>query len=82
VLQGQPTTHEEREVTTYRIVRFYKSDEIPTEVLWEGATLEFAQEWCQNPETNSDTATGPQAIERTERCGKWFDGYQKEAERA
>ena len=63
---------------TYRIVRMYFRDEHATEILTRGLTLAQAQAHCQDPETSSSTATNSAGVERTERCGPWFDGYEKE----
>jgi len=63
---------------TYKIVRFYQDDRYPRETLVRGLTLEQAQTHCEDPETSSVTATSEDAIERTRRCGAWFDGYYQE----
>jgi len=47
---------------TYRIIRFYRSGK--RETIRRGFTLEQAQEWCSQ--------------EDTQKAGKWFDGYEKE----
>jgi hypothetical protein len=49
---------------TYKIVRFYR-DDIPSEVIRTGLTLEEAQEHCNDPRT-SNLEEG------------WFDGYESE----
>jgi len=41
-------------------------------------TLEEAREHCNDPESSSKTATSPEAKERTEIYGPWFDGFEKE----
>jgi hypothetical protein len=64
---------------TYKIVRYYQDDNIPSEVVAIGLTLTEAQTHCNNPETSSRTATGEVAAERTRRRGAWFDGYEEEA---
>ena len=61
---------------TYKIVRFFQDGD--REIIERGLTLEEAQEHCQDPETSSSTATSPRAVERTERRGRWFDGYRSE----
>lgn len=64
---------------TYKIVRFYRdNDDLNRTVVVRGLTLEQAQAHCQDPETSSSTATSPEAVERTERYGEWFDGYEEE----
>lgn len=63
---------------TYKIVRFFQRDTTPTQTIKRGLTLAEAQAHCKNPETSSSTATGKAAVERTERCGPWFDGYDEE----
>lgn len=60
----------------YEIVRFFRGDH-PTEILNPHATLEEAQEHCNDPETSSSTATGPEAQARTAKMGEWFDGYRR-----
>ena len=65
-------------MATYKILRFYKRDDLPTEVITRGLTLEQAQAHCQDPETSSSTATNELAVARTKRVGEWFDGYEME----
>lgn len=67
---------DEEDEPTYTIKRFWLTGG-PT-VLQEGVTLEEAQEHCNDPETSSSTATSPEAVERTETFGPWFDGYEQE----
>jgi hypothetical protein len=64
--------------TTYKIVRFYQDDAVPREVIAQGLTLEQATAHCNDPETNSKTATGEHAVARTQRYGAWFDGREQE----
>lgn len=64
--------------TTYKINRFYQSDDVDTETVETGLTLEQAQRHCQDPETSSSTGTGPTAVALTARYGPWFDGYTEE----
>lgn len=63
---------------TYKVVRRYFNDEHWPEVIVRGLTLKQAQAHCNDPETSSSTATSPAAVERTERMGPWFDGYEEE----
>ena len=74
-------------MTTYRIVRMYFDADYPNETIdtsmyaqdIEGLTLEEAQAWCSDPETNSSTCKLPENVARTERYGRWFDGYEENA---
>lgn len=64
---------------TYRIIRFYRDNsELNGSVVTRGLTLEQAQDHCKDPETSSSSATSPEAVERTETYGPWFDGYEEE----
>lgn len=63
-------------MATYYIRRFYMNRE--NETIKHGLTLDEAQEHCSDPETSSKTATSPEALERTEKFGPWFDGYDEE----
>jgi len=63
---------------SYRIVRFYQSDDFDTEVIATGLSLDEAQAHCNDPETSSSTATSSEAVARTERYGQWFDGWTDE----
>tara|TARA_Y100000310_G_C20162384_1_gene569799 strand:+ start:357 stop:566 length:210 start_codon:yes stop_codon:yes gene_type:complete len=65
---------------TYRIIRFYKDDEIPSKTIDRGLTLEEARSHCGDPETSSSTCKGSEGIARTEAVGDWFDGYENEEE--
>lgn len=64
--------------TTYRIVRMYFSDDIPSRTIKRGLTLEQAQAHCNDPETSSSTCTNKTGRARTRRIGPWFDGYTDE----
>lgn len=64
---------------TYKIVRFYQDDNIDSEVIVKGLTLEQAKAHCNDPETASGSATSEAAVERTKRVGAWFDGYEEES---
>ena len=48
----------------YKIVRFFRERDKPSEVIEHGLTLEQAQEHCQRDDTRGDG---------------WFDGYRREA---
>ena len=48
---------------TYKIIRFFKDDNIPNEIIREGLTLQEAQEHCQDEETHGEA---------------FFDGYEQE----
>jgi hypothetical protein len=61
---------------TYKIVRMYQRGGNAT--IATGLTLEQAQEHCRDPETSSRTATSPEGKKRTQFCGPWFDGYERE----
>jgi len=61
-------------MATYRIRRFYRDDPERNGIVTQtGLTLEEAQDWCNNPETSSSTATDPDLSH-----GPWFDGYDEE----
>lgn len=62
---------------TYRIVRhFFRSHR--TQVILTGLLEHQAQEHCKDKDTSSVTCYSPQAVRRTQRCGAWFDGYERE----
>ncbi len=63
---------------TYKIVRFYQDWEHPNVTIATGLTLEEVEAHCGNPETSSSTATNPEAVQRTQLYGPWFDGYDEE----
>jgi hypothetical protein len=63
---------------TYKILRFFQSDDYDTQVIKRGLTLDEAQAHCNDPETSSSTATNPAAVERTRRFGAWFDGWTED----
>ena len=67
-------------MATYKIIRFYANDPDGSETLDEGLTLRDAKRHCNDPETSSRTCREPGNVERTERCGPWFDGYTEERE--
>jgi hypothetical protein len=65
---------------TYCIVRSYFNDTVhPKEIIAIDLSLEEAQEWCKDPETSSKTCTNKEGVERTEKKGPWFDGYDLES---
>ena len=49
---------------TYKILRFYRDDDIATEVIKTGLTLDEAQEHCNREDTHVK--------------GVWFDEYDSE----
>lgn len=55
-------------MTTYKIVRFYRDDNKPSEVIKAGLTLEEAQAHCNDPATRHQNYS---------EVG-WFDGYVAE----
>jgi hypothetical protein len=59
---------------SYRIVRFYQSEDIPRRTIKHGLTLEEAQAHCSDPETSWSTCTDQT---RTREFGPWFDGYEE-----
>jgi len=63
---------------SYKILRFYQRDDVETEEIATGLTLEDAQEHCSDPETSSRTCKLPENVARTSACGEWFDGYTQE----
>ncbi len=62
---------------TYKIVRYYQSDEHEKQTIKRGLTLAEAKAHTNNPETSS-TGTGARARKTTETYGEWFDGYTRE----
>lgn len=66
---------------SYKIVRMFLNDDIPSRVVKRGLTLEEAQKHCQDPETSSRTCKKPINIELTAHKGPWFDGYEEEKTR-
>jgi hypothetical protein len=62
---------------TYKIIRRYFKEH-DAETIAEGLTLREAKRRCNDPETSSRTCKEPENVERTERCGPWFDGYTEE----
>ena len=63
---------------TYQIKRFYQDcPERNGRVIRYVPTEEDAQEWCQDPETSSRTATTQGSLAHTAAYGPWFDGYEE-----
>ena len=48
---------------TYKIIRFFKDDTLPSRIIREGLTLQEAREHCQDEETHGEN---------------FFDGYEEE----
>lgn len=65
---------------TYRITRFYFNDDYVTEIVDKGLSLEQAQAHCNDPQSDSSSATDAEGVARTEERGPWFDGYTREGE--
>lgn len=65
-------------MATYKIIRFYKREDLEKEIIETGLTLEDALVHCLNPETNSKTCRGRAGLALTEKYGDWFDGYEEE----
>lgn len=63
---------------TYRIVRYYQRDDVPSETVETGLSRKEAQKWCSSREASSRTAKSEEAIERTIKYGSWFDGFTEE----
>ena len=66
---------------TFRIVRFFQNERVTgrhRDVIQHGLTLEEAQAHCRDPETSSTTCRKSENVRRTEKCGEWFDGYERE----
>ena len=64
---------------SYKILRNYFDDvKYPTELIADGLSLDEVQERCKNPEASSRTCKERENVARTERCGRWFDGYEEE----
>jgi hypothetical protein len=50
-------------MSTYKIIRFFKEEGKPAQVMSGGHTLEEAKEWCSKKESHGLD---------------WFDGYTEE----
>lgn len=62
---------------TYSITRMFFADEIPSQTIATGLTLEEAQAHCRDTETSSSTAS-PETLAAVGVDGPWFDGYDAE----
>ena len=67
-------------VSTYRIERFYQSDEHETEVIATGLSEADAKAHCKSPESSSKTASSAEARARTEQYGPWFEGFAEDSQ--
>jgi hypothetical protein len=67
-------------MTTYKIVRTFGGvhHARTRRTIKRGLTLKQAMAHCRNPETNSRTATGPEATARTEKYSAWSDAFTSE----
>ena len=63
---------------TYSIIRMFQDEDQPRMVIKKGLTLEQVKAHCSDPETSSSTCTNSIGLDRTERLGRWFDGYEKD----
>lgn len=54
---------------TYKIIRFFKDENQPEKIVYEGLSLEEAQEHCQREDSHKKDDKG-EVI--------WFEGYKKE----
>ena len=63
---------------TYKIVRMFFDDDVPSKTMKRGLTLEQAQSHCQDKETSSSTCEGIEGIQYKQMYGKWFDAYTEE----
>jgi hypothetical protein len=61
--------------TRYKIVRMFEDRD--NETIAVGLTLPEAVAHCSDPETSSSTATETAGVERTEKFGRWFDGFEE-----
>ncbi len=65
-------------MATYKVIRFYRSDNMKSRKIKSRLSLEQAQAHCQDPETSSSTCTKAEGKRRTKLRGPWFDGYSEE----
>jgi hypothetical protein len=66
-------------MATYQIIRrYFNSQDHDAETIATGLTLRQARKLCSDRETSSRTCREPANVERTRRCGPWFDGYTQE----
>ena len=63
---------------TYKIIRFFKTDEVGEKIISTGLTREEAKAHCSDPETSSETCKLAENKARTRTHGEWFDGFTKE----
>lgn len=63
------------ELKKYKVVRFFQRRDLDSQTIIDSCPLEEAQEHCQDPETDSNTCTNQESLERTRKFGPWFDGY-------
>jgi hypothetical protein len=63
---------------TYEIVRKFRRDDEPDQVIKTGLTLLEAHEYCTDPETSSRTCTSDECKQLTQEKGEWFDAYYPE----
>jgi hypothetical protein len=66
---------------TYQLVRFYADGKRQAKILAKGKTYEQVVRWCNDPETNSKTASSDAARRHTAANGSWFDGFVEEVAR-
>lgn len=59
----------------YNIVRMYFKG--GKRIIQRNVSLQEAQAHCGDPETSSSTCTTSEGRRRTQRLGKWFDGYER-----
>jgi ABC-type nitrate/sulfonate/bicarbonate transport system substrate-binding protein len=65
----------------YEVVRFYQSDKRRPVVQRRNLDLKQAQDWCNDPETSSATASKYSDKQRerlNEKQLNWFDGYREQ----
>lgn len=68
-------------MTTYKVVRMFRRDDVRSRTIKTGLTLEQAQAHCSDPETSSSTCSTSEGLQRTREMGPWFDGYDEERSR-
>ena len=59
----------------------FEDDNISKKTIKSGLSLEEAQAHCKDPETSSSTCRESINKQRTELCGRWFDGYVEQTQR-
>jgi hypothetical protein len=65
-------------MTTYKVVRMFRRDDVRSKTIKTGLTLAEAQAHCKDPETSSSTCSSLEGLQRTCEMGLWFDGYDEE----